>query len=286
MTTKFDRLKQRTKKIRRERFGYVRRDLKLLRERLRGGERPLPDTIVIGAQKAGTTTLYDALVLHPRVTGSYFKEVHFFDTDHDRGLDWYALNFPRKDEMPAGGRVIEASPYYLFHPEVPARVAADRPGVKILAILRDPVDRALSHFHHERRNGFETLDDPIAAFAAEESRLAGASADDPVVRNSSYVSRGLYHAQLKRWFAQFDRDDIHVVFLEELSRDRQETLDGVSEFLGIERHEYPAVRSNSGGEYARLGSAEIEQIKSHFVADVAQLEELLGRPVPWPRFSS
>lgn len=268
---------------RRDAIGHVRRDLRILRERLRPGARRLPDTIVIGAQKAGTTTLYDALVLNPKVTGSYFKEVHFFDTDYDRGVDWYALNFPPKSAIPDDNRVIEASPYYLFHPDVPARISNFDPEAKILAILRDPVARALSHYHHEHRKGFEPIATPREAFAAEAHRMAATKPGEFAHRHYSYVSRGLYARQLKPWFDAFGQDGIHVSFLEEVVADRQKAFDEVAKFLEIPSHTYPDLKSNSG-EYRPMDTEEERDLTDYFRDDVAELEELLGRQVPWERF--
>lgn len=276
-------VKTRSTHARRSVIGHVRRDLRILRERLRRGERRLPDTIVIGAQKAGTTTLYDALVLNPKVTGSYFKEVHFFDTDFDRGLDWYALNFPPRQEIADDARVIEASPYYLFHPDVAMRIKSFDRDVKILAILRDPVDRALSHYHHEHRKGFEPIATPREAFAEEARRMAEAEPGDYAHRHYSYVSRGLYARQLRPWFEAFGHDRIHVSFLEEVVADRQKAFDDVARFLDIPSHTYPDLKSNSG-RYQAMDPEEERDLTDYFREDVAELEILLGRQVPWTRF--
>lgn len=117
-----------------------------------------PDFLIIGAQKGGTTSLYTYLCQHPRVVGASRIEVHFFDLAYDKGWWWYRSHFPvhvfRRGERIVTG---EASPYYIFHPLVPERVRKDLPNVKLVAILRNPVDRAYSHYQHVRRNGREPL---------------------------------------------------------------------------------------------------------------------------------
>src|SRR5687768_13237463 len=100
--------------------------------------RRLPDFLIIGAQRGGTTSLYRYLTEHPEIDPAVRKEIHFFSRHHEQGLDWYRAHFPRRDESSLVG---EASPNYLVHPDVPARVAAALPRVKLIALLRNPVDR-------------------------------------------------------------------------------------------------------------------------------------------------
>src|SRR5258706_11489250 len=107
--------------------------------------RKLPDFLIIGAQRSGTSTLYQYIARHPDVRGAFRKEVHYFDMHYDRGLDWYRACFPTR------GFTGESSPSYLIHPEVPARVAAVLPDIKLIAILRNPVERAYSAYNRNVR---------------------------------------------------------------------------------------------------------------------------------------
>ena len=169
--------------------------------------RPLPDFLVIGAQKAGTTALYAYLRWHPQITGPSWKEVSFFDRHWWRGEGWYRGQFPLR----SGGRLVgEASPSYLFHPLAPERVHALLPGVKLVALLRDPVARAYSHYQHEVALGREPLSFEDA-LAAEDERTRGEVerlvADPRAFSRAwwdhTYASRGLYADQLERWLAVF-----------------------------------------------------------------------------------
>src|SRR6187551_3563074 len=131
--------------------------------------RPLPDFLVIGAQKAGTTALYAYLRWHPGIAGPSWKEVCFFDRHWWRGEAWYRGQFPLR----AGERLVgEASPSYLFHPLAPERARSLVPGAKLVALLRDPVDRAYSQYQHEVALGREPLSFEDA-LAAEEERTRG-----------------------------------------------------------------------------------------------------------------
>src|SRR5690606_15296632 len=126
------------------------------------GRRALPDVLLAGAQRCGTTTLFRALLQHPRVLGPTLRKgEHYFDTGYGRGLDWYRGRFPTRRAVRAAGGgtgavVCESSPYYLFHPLCAERIAADLPGVKVVVMLRDPVERAYSAHAHETARGYET----------------------------------------------------------------------------------------------------------------------------------
>ena len=156
------------------------------------GHRP-PDFLILGAQKAGTTSLLDWLGAHPRIAPPDRKEVHWFTNHWGRPAAWYRSHFPRR---PAGVLSAEATPYYLFHPAVPERVARALPDVRCIVLLRDPAARTISHHNHERALGFEDLE-LEAALAAERRRLAGAHerlAADPRARSFAHQ----HHSYLAR----------------------------------------------------------------------------------------
>ena len=146
----------------------LRADYRQLTAPLRG----LPSVLIIGAQKGGTTSLFSYLVQHPDVLAPLTKEIHYFDLQYDREDKWYRGHFPFARRLERGAVTIDASPYYLPHPLVPARAAQLVPEAKLVAVLRDPVDRALSHYHHEVRAGRESLSF-ADAIDQEAERLAG-----------------------------------------------------------------------------------------------------------------
>jgi hypothetical protein len=171
----------------------------------------LPDFIIIGAQRCGTTSLYNYLTQHPLILSALRKEVHYFDNNFHKGVSWYQAFFPLISLRNGYAKILsidnshltgEATPYYLFHPLTPKRIAGLLPQVKLIVILRNPVDRAYSHFLHATRMGFETLSfkEAIAReaerVAAEEARLL----DDQSYysfehQRFSYIHRGIYHRQ-------------------------------------------------------------------------------------------
>ena len=238
------------------------------------GQRVLPDFLVIGAQRAGTTTLYHYLVRHPQVMGAIGdKEVHHFDLRDADGVRAYRAAFPRRatverEARRAGARIVvgEATPYYLFHPAVPERVASTLPEVRLLAVLRDPVERAWSHHRHEVELGYEELpfDDAIER---EHERLAGEQERllaDPLAvsfahQHFSYVARGLYVEQLERWWRVFPRDRLLLVRSDDLHRDPATTMRAIEAHLEIAEWSPAAWRpynASSGGPTMSDGTRE------------------------------
>jgi len=211
------------------------------------GGRPDPSFLVIGAQRSGTTSLFRYLAQHPQVAPPLVKEVQFFSTSAFlKGQDWYRTNFPaardlrrRADEHRAAV-TFEATPYYLFHPLAASRAAATLPGVKLIALLRNPVDRAYSHYLHSVQRGIEPLTFE-AALDAEPERLAGEEAkiraderyDSDAFRSFSYFSRGVYVDQLAEWARWFPREQLLVLESETMYRDPGATYRRVIDWLGL-----------------------------------------------------
>ena len=257
--------------------------------------RPLPDFLVVGGQRCGTTSLYRYLdqhpsVLFPRLT----KGTHWFDEEYHRSEAWYRSNFPldrvraqRREET--GGPVVvgEACPYYLFHPVVPERIATHLPEVKVVAILRDPVARAWSAYHHEYRRGFETLGFE-EALEAEEERLAGADATlrSGATRHFShqhhgYVARGRYAEQLERLWAHIDRDRCLVLYSADLERDPSTTMQQVHRFLGIPVRPTPSTDRWNRQDTNELRPSLQTRLAAAFEDSDGWLADHLDEPPPW-----
>jgi len=211
--------------------------------------RLLPDFIIIGAQRGGTTSLYNYLVEHPGIGTASIKEIHFFDTHHfKQGRAWYRAHFPssvqkyfvkrvRKFDFLTG----EASPYYLFHPHAPARVAAMLPKVKLIVMLRNPADRAYSHFYHEVAGKHEKLSSFEEAIDCEEKRLAGelekmqrdAHYQSFNHRHFSYLARGIYIDQLTVWMNSFPKEQLLLLRSEDFYADPGAILKRTLAFLNL-----------------------------------------------------
>jgi Sulfotransferase domain len=246
-----------------------------------------PDFVIIGAQRGGTTSLYSYLLGHPLIEGPRAKELHYFDLEFSRGRRRYLANFPvaaRSRHLTLG----EATPYYLFHPHVPARLAQELPNARLIALLRDPVDRALSHYHHEVRLGVETLP-LLEALDREDERLRGEEARmaaDPGYRSVahqhfSYVARGRYADQLDRWWRHVPPERLLVLRSEDLFTRPHALYDEVLEFLGLPAYTPTAFPTENGGVYAAADATVRRQLAEAFASHTERLESLLGRSFGW-----
>lgn len=258
------------------------REARLLGRRLYAGERALPSFLVVGAQRGGTTSLFRWLCDHPQVQAPLEKEIQFFTLEWQRGLDWYGRHF---DTILPGRVTFEASPYYLYHPLAPARVAATLPAARLVALLREPVARAWSHHHHVTALGYETL--PFAeALAMEPQRLAGEEARlvaNPSLtshahRHYSYLDRGRYHVQLERWQAACP-DRLLALHSADLFRDPHATFQRVLEFLELDPWRPPTYDNRSrhrGGDTASPMPGELARsLRAGFLEANARLQPLV-----------
>ena len=249
--------------------------------------RPLPDFLVLGAQKAGTTALYEYLRRHPQISGPSWKEVSFFDRHWARGESWYRGNFPNVART-RGKHVGEASPSYVFHPLAPRRVQEVVPEARLIVLVRNPVDRALSQYNHEVALGREAL--PFEeALDAEEERLRGEQermAADPRYFSRewwshTYKARGRYAEQLERWLAVFPREQLLVLPSDDLGSEPARAHAQVLEFLGASPQRldsYPRVYER---EYEPMKPETRERLAAEFEEPNRRLYELLGRDLGW-----
>jgi Sulfotransferase domain len=177
----------------------------------------LPNFLVIGAQRAGTTLLHEVLEAHPEVYVPYHrKEVHYFDWYWDRGTDWYAAYFPPDDQAGRYRAIGEATPDYLFESGVPERIHQTCPDCRFIVSLRNPVERAYSSYLYARRS------------YNEQRSFEGYIEQQPDV-----LQRGRYSEQLSRYFARFGQDAVLVLVFEEILHAPAEQLGRVARFLGL-----------------------------------------------------
>ncbi len=269
--------------------------------------RPGPDFLVIGAKRGGTTSLHATLSRHPHVLPLFpsgrtplkrtdTKGLHHFVPAPVRSDAWYRSHFPTRLTRAAaqrrlGGPVVagEASPYYLFHPQAAARARAAYPHVKVVALLRDPVERTHSHYREQRRNGVEQLGF-AEALAAEAERTAGAQAlleRDPGAvswphEHQSYRAQSEYATALGRWLDAFGAAQVLVLPSELFYADPQQAYDRVVAFLGLPPHRLEGETVLNAAPRADLDPGLRAGLRAHFAPDVARLEERLGASMGWP----
>lgn len=245
-----------------------------------------PDFVIIGTQRGGTTSLHRYLGAHPRVSTPSTKELHFITDHFERGLDWYLGQFP--DGLAPGTLIGEATPYAIFHPLAPRRLREIAPEAKVIVLLRNPVDRAYSHYLLERARGDELLEFS-AALDAEPQRLKDEEAKlshDPAYRSKphkhySYMARGDYLPQLTRWFDFFPREQFLVVRSEDLYQRSAETYARVAEFLGLEAALAVPFTVHNPSSGPPLAPKIRGQLARHFAPLNARLPDLLGWDPGW-----
>ena len=280
----------------RRRLGHARRKVRRSRKKaqrvIRGaiGEltsdlRLRPEFIIFGAMKGGTTALFSYLDRHPDFALAR-KEIHYFDRHYQLGHRWYFGHFPVR--ALAGDAVTgEASPYYLFHPPAPARVRELLPDVRLIAILRDPVDRTLSHYHHKLAAGVEHV--PFEeAITAESERLRGQDgwgdgAQTLSRRHFSYLARGRYAEQLEHWFGVFPREQFLILSSADLSSSPAAVVAEVCRFVGVEPREFGEYPRRHERRYPPMSPETREQLARYFEEPNRRLYELLGRDFGWSR---
>lgn len=255
--------------------------------------RSYPDFVVIGAQKSGSSSLYSYLGQHPEILPSFSKEVHFFDggldaevDTYEKGHSWYRARFPIKWTLHGRFKTFEASPLYIFNPLVAKRMFDHIPSTKIIVVLRNPTERAISHYFHEKRWGFEQL--PIQqALQQEEERLKAAFKDQDYKSNNfihhSYKARGLYKVQLERFFRHFPRRQVLILSSEELFEEPANTLRKIFEFVSIDAEfqiqdlQPRNVASNKGAVDAKIYA----YLDEFFSPHNQDLYDLVGRNFAW-----
>lgn len=261
-----------------------------------GRWRVLPQFLVVGAQRCGTTSLHRALAAHPQVaTPMAHKGVHYFDTAFTHSLDWYRGHFPTRAALrrrgPGPFLAFESSPYYMFHPAVPDRIAATLPDVRAVAVLRDPVERAYSQYAHELARGFEDLPTFEEALEREPERLRGEEErlledpgyTSPAHQHQGYAARSEYGVQLERLHAALGEDRVLVLDFEDLAGDPGAALPAVQEFLGLTPHPAVTMGHHNPRPRSRLAPSTAAALRERLAGSDEVVARYLGKEPSWRR---
>jgi sulfotransferase family protein len=270
--------------------------------RLTASRRVLPDYLIAGTKKGGTTSLANWLVQHPGVMRLFpkaqrHKSAHYFDTNFAKSPLWYRSHFPtelsrERLRETVGYRPVvgEASPYYMFHPAVPDRVRSLLPEARVIMLLRDPVARAYSHYWDRVSTGFEDLATFEEAVAAEAERLADLDDTrfvDPrfehySYEHHSYLARGRYAEQIARWLRVFDPSQLLILEFERLKTQPAAVLGEVFGFLGLPPYDGIDMRArNERSQQPPMSDSCREWLHAYFRPYNRQLVELTGREFSW-----
>ena len=266
-----------------------------LYRRWTGSLRLLPDFIIIGGQKCGTTSLYHYLNQHPQVHMSHGKELHYFDLNFDKGQTWYRTQFPLASQKTYAQQIKkthfltgESSPYYMFHPHTPRRMAEMLPEVKLIVLLRNPIDRAYSHYYHQVKKKRETL--PFAEAIDREAEwltqeMQKILADEYYYsynhHHLAYLARSIYIDQLLYWEKFFERCQMLVLNSEMLFSNPTATFDQVLDFLGLSRWYPPAFKQHNVNTYPNIDPTTRHWLQDYFALPNQRLFKYLGAEFDW-----
>jgi hypothetical protein len=258
----------------------------------------LPTFTVAGAQRSGTTSLYRSLMGHPLIQPAVLRKgVNYFDLNYHRGMRWYRGHFPlravaerRARHLPGSPVTFDSSGYYMFHPLAPERMAADLPQLKVVTMVRDPVERAYSAHRHAYARGFET--EPFEkAIELEPERLRGEVeriCADPRYRSHShrhqaYVTRGQYVEQLERLLAVYPREQLLIVESERFFEEPEVEFERILRFLDLPVLMPPKFDRYNARPRSPMPESTHARLRSHFEKYDEGLARLLGHEPAWRR---
>ena len=260
-----------------------------------GSTHILPDFLIIGAARSGTTSLYEYLSQHPSVIPGVGKEVYFFDKNFSKGINWYKSFFPTKlskskleNKQKRSCLTGEATPRYLYHPHTPKRVFDLIPNVKLIILLRNPIDRSFSHYQMEYSSGHEKLSFEDATFQEQErikddkeKMFTNDSFYSVEFYRKSYLTRGIYVDQLKRWFEYFPREQFLILKSEDFYSKTSEVYQQVLDFLGLSKFELNSFKAHRMRKYSTISANTREKLTDYFRPYNEQLYQLLDRNFDW-----
>ena len=275
----------------------VARSLNKLFYNTTGSAHVLPDFLIIGAARSGTTSLYEYLTRHPAVIPGIGKEVYFFDKEYDKGVNWYKSFFPTKltksrleSKLKQNCITGEATPRYLHHPHSPKRVFDLLPNVKLIVLLRNPIDRAYSHYQMEVSSGNEELsfEDVIEQ---EEERISRDMKKMETNENfysvyfyrKSYLTRGRYAEQLKRWFEFFPKEQFLILKSEDLYSNPTNTYHKTLDFLGLQKFDLDSFKAHRQRKYSGISDKTRKMLYDYFKPYNEQLYQLIGQNFEWEK---
>lgn len=243
------------------------------------GARALPDFLVLGAQKAGTTSLFNYLCLHPKVIGSLPKEIFYFCSHSEKDERWYRRHFPKQSVVQKRGAICgEATPISLYHSHAAERAAALAPQAKLIVVLREPAARAVSHYQHQCRFGRELR--PIDDVFSSENINRWEQGESPDLPERFYFDWSAYATGLKHWLVQYSREQLLVLEAERMFSDPQWTVDQVCDFLAIDPFTLPTTQAFNTGTSKAAKPKTFKALQDAFNRQNSELQHL-GFELSW-----
>ncbi len=221
----------------------------------------LPDFLIIGVPKGGTTYLYHLLNQHTQIEMSRRKEIHFFDRHYHRGLRYYKSFFPSAVK---GVKTGEASVNYFYSEKVKNRIAQDLPNCKLILLLRDPIDRAYSHFQMNKKDMIEkSFDQYVTSDGFESNKYR-------------YLEKGLYAEYLPIWQSFLERGNLLILKSEELFSDTNNVISKVHQYLDLKPEPTKSLTNKNSGNYEKMSSQTRQKLETYYQKDQEILRSLIG----------
>ena len=259
---------------------------------LTGPIRSLPDFIIIGTARSGTTSLYYNICQHPCVLPAAYDELGFFDSNFHLGLNWYRSLFPtlfskwivkHNKKFAITG---EDTPFYIWSPAVAKRILKILPNVKLIVLFRNPVDRAYSNYHLGVRAGSENLSFEDA-IKVELNRLNDKIEPENKLERyttpRSYIAKGFYADQLKIWLKLFKNEQLLIISTEDFESKSQETLDKIYDFLQIPKNHVVNPEKHKVASYPKMKSETRKFLVDFYKKPNAELFSMIGQEFDWDK---
>ena len=255
-----------------------------------------PNFILFAAPRCGTTSMYDYLIQHPSICSALNKEIGFFEYSYHRGKKWYKMYFPLSLEKYKVNRKYrqyfitgEATSNYIHHPKVPQRIKKDFPEVKLIAMLRNPVDRAFSQWYKQVKQKREDLSFE-EAINAEEDRIKDETEKMIVeenyyglnYHNFSYVTSGKYFERLKIWYENFSKDQIMIIKSEDFYKNPNLLYNETLKFLGLPKWKLKKyAKLNYFSDKPTIKKSTRKKLSEFYISHNKKLYDLIGKDLGW-----
>ena len=257
-----------------------------------GPLRVLPDFIIIGSMKCGTTSLYYDICEHPCASPAAYDEIGFFDSNFHLGLNWYRSMFPTKrrieDIRRKEGVAItgEDTPFYFWNPVAAKRIQKLLPNIKLITILRNPIDRAYSEYQdlvssESNSPSFETFIENEINTRRKDSSLITEENFEIFNQKNSYLLKGIYVDQLKIWAGLFPKEQIFTLSTENLNSEPITTLESVFQYLNLPDYKIKNIQRQKQKKYVPMNSQTRKILIEFFKPHNERLFKFIGKKIDW-----
>ena len=264
-------------------YGLLKRNFRYISSPFR----MLPDFIIIGAVRCGTTSLYYNICEHPKILSASYDEIGFFDVNYDLGINWYRSMFPIKSRDSSSEKYLtgEDTPFYFWNESVAKKLKKDLPNVKLITILRNPVDRAYSNYNLGVRGGTENLSFEeaidIEINALEKIEITRKNLVNLCTNPRSYIIKSLYYEQMKIWTENISKNNLFVANTEMMLEKPEEILENIFKFLQISPYKIKNPQKRKNVQYLDMKDKTRKKLIEFFKPHNEQLYKLIGHEFKW-----